>query len=51
MKQLKVHIEGLDGFSHVWLVFLFHENKPGMVKNKVSPPRLEGKRVGMFATR
>ena len=45
---------GLDEFSHLWLVFSFHKNK---VNNEswnptVRPPRLGGnKRVGVFATR
>ncbi|WP_094751546.1 tRNA (N6-threonylcarbamoyladenosine(37)-N6)-methyltransferase TrmO [Psychromonas sp. CD1] len=44
---------GLDDFSHIWIMFLFHKNKP--VKKwspMVRPPRLGGnKRVGVFATR
>ncbi len=45
-------LRGLDGFSHLWLVWVFSES----VKNKwsptVRPPRLGGnKRMGVFATR
>ena len=45
----------LVGFSHIWLVFVFHKNK-GQDDNKwnptVRPPRLGGnKRIGVFATR
>ncbi len=48
--------EGLAEFSHVWIVFVFHENQSvregrKTVKTKVHPPRLEGKSVGVFATR
>lgn len=48
--------EGLADFSHVWVVFVFHENQSvregrKTVKTKVHPPRLEGKSVGVFATR
>lgn len=41
---------GLDGFSHVWLVFLFHNNA-GHPQNKIHPPRLGGRKLGMLATR
>jgi tRNA-Thr(GGU) m(6)t(6)A37 methyltransferase TsaA len=41
---------GLEGFSHVWLVFLFHNNA-GNPHNKIHPPRLGGRKLGMLATR
>jgi tRNA (Thr-GGU) A37 N-methylase len=45
-------VEGLESFSHVWLMFIFHENATVRnVINKIAPPRLEGKKVGIFATR
>ena len=55
-------LEGLEGFSHVWLVFVFHLDRHaqqslgtaqsvGMVKSKISPPRLGGEKLGLFATR
>ncbi|GAM28109.1 hypothetical protein SAMD00019534_112850, partial [Acytostelium subglobosum LB1] len=55
-------LEGLDQYSHCWLIFVFHENtntlrgvrqdRPGsMVKAKVKPPKLDGVRVGLFSTR
>ena len=44
-------LEGLDGFSHAWLVFVFHENQNKMVRAKIHPPRLEGEKIGLFATR
>ncbi|EGG14628.1 hypothetical protein DFA_10886 [Cavenderia fasciculata] len=55
-------LEGLEQYSHVWLIFVFHENtntlrsvrqdRPGSnVKAKVSPPRLDGVKVGLFSTR
>lgn len=43
--------EGLDGFSHLWIVFVFHENTNKIVKAKVHPPRLAGEKIGVFATR
>ena len=33
------------------LVFVFHQNAAGHSKAKVRPPRLNGKRVGVFSTR
>ncbi len=38
-------------FSHVWLLFEFHANNSESVKPKVQPPRLDGRRVGLFSTR
>jgi tRNA-Thr(GGU) m(6)t(6)A37 methyltransferase TsaA len=45
---------GLDEFSHLWLVFSFHKNTStkDVWSPTVRPPRLGGnKRVGVFATR
>ncbi|XP_076465229.1 tRNA (adenine(37)-N6)-methyltransferase-like isoform X2 [Babylonia areolata] len=44
-------LEGLEQFSHAWIVFVFHKNQCGHTKAKVKPPRLNGKRVGVFSTR
>ncbi|KAA0201433.1 hypothetical protein HAZT_HAZT003481 [Hyalella azteca] len=44
-------LEGLDQYSHVWLLFIFHDNGKGFTKAKVSPPRLCGDKLGVFATR
>lgn len=44
-------LEGLELFSHVWIVFVFHKNNNQYTKAKVKPPRLNGKRVGLFSTR
>jgi len=44
----------LDGFSHVWVVFVFHLNtvsKNERVPTKIAPPALGGKKVGVLATR
>jgi tRNA-Thr(GGU) m(6)t(6)A37 methyltransferase TsaA len=43
--------EGLDGFSHVWLLFQFHENVNKRVHAKVHPPRMGGDKIGLFASR
>jgi len=43
---------GLDAFSHLWLVFVLHAIPKGKWKPTVRPPRLGGnRRVGVFATR
>jgi tRNA-Thr(GGU) m(6)t(6)A37 methyltransferase TsaA len=44
-------VEGLEQYSHVWLLWQFHQNGPAAIRSKVSPPRLDGVRVGLFATR
>ncbi len=45
-------IRGLDGFSHLWLSFLFHENKNKDIRFVTRPPRLGGnERMGLWATR
>ena len=43
---------GLDAFSHLWIVFVFHGIAPGKWQPTVRPPRLGGnRRIGVFATR
>ena len=50
-------LEGLAAFSHVWLLYEFHQNTNAaktpqrMVRAKVHPPGLDGGRCGLFATR
>jgi tRNA-Thr(GGU) m(6)t(6)A37 methyltransferase TsaA len=45
-------VRGLDGFSHVWLIFVFHGTQAQGWKPTVRPPRLGGNaRMGVFATR
>ena|SRR5690606_7424951 len=47
--------EGIDAFSHLWLVWQFHANKNqqhSQFRPQVRPPRLGGnKKIGVFATR
>jgi len=44
--------DGLDNFSHLWISFIFHQNKNKPWSPKVRPPRLGGnQRVGVFASR
>ncbi|MDD2972391.1 MAG: tRNA (N6-threonylcarbamoyladenosine(37)-N6)-methyltransferase TrmO [Lachnospiraceae bacterium] len=43
---------GLDGFSHIWLLWKFSESRKENWSATVKPPRLGGKkRMGVFATR
>lgn len=45
-------IRGIEGFSHLWLIFGFHETVAQGWKPTVRPPRLGGnQRVGVFASR
>ncbi|MBT7301727.1 MAG: tRNA (N6-threonylcarbamoyladenosine(37)-N6)-methyltransferase TrmO [Victivallales bacterium] len=45
-------VRGLDGFSHLWVVFVFHACPDGKWRPTVRPPRLGGnERVGVFASR
>lgn len=42
---------GIEGYSHLWVIFLFHKNTNARFHAKVHPPRLQGKSLGLFATR
>ncbi len=44
-------LSGLEEFSHLWLIWIFHQNTNKGIKTKVHPPRLQGKKIGLFATR
>jgi len=45
-------VRGLEGFSHLWLIFLFHQNWQKGWKPTVRPPRLGGnQRIGVYASR
>jgi tRNA-Thr(GGU) m(6)t(6)A37 methyltransferase TsaA len=44
--------DGLEGFSHIWVIFIFHELGETPWKARVRPPRLGGaKKMGVYATR
>jgi tRNA (adenine37-N6)-methyltransferase len=49
--NLSTALEGLEGFSHLWLVFVFHQNMNKGVNAKIAPPRMGGEKIGLFATR
>lgn len=44
-------LQGLEGFSHLWIIFHFHKNSNTRYHAKVHPPRLGGDSIGVFATR
>jgi tRNA-Thr(GGU) m(6)t(6)A37 methyltransferase TsaA len=45
-------VKGLEGFSHIWVSFIFHGVPAGKWSPMVRPPRLGGnERVGVFASR
>lgn len=45
-------VRGLEGFSHVWLIWVFSEHLQAGWSATVRPPRLGGNvRLGVFATR
>jgi len=45
-------VRGLEEFSHLWIVFVFHQSVRDEWKATVRPPRLGGnQRVGVFASR
>nr|WP_193214764.1 tRNA (N6-threonylcarbamoyladenosine(37)-N6)-methyltransferase TrmO [Luteolibacter marinus] len=45
-------LRGIEGFSHLWLIFGFHLTAGGGWSPTVRPPRLGGnERVGVFASR
>ena len=51
--QGEMALEGLDKFSHCWIMFVFHENSlESNDKVKIRPPRMNGNgKVGIYATR
>lgn len=49
--QPEISLQGLQGYSHLWLQFVFHLNSSNRFHAKVHPPRLGGETMGLFATR
>ena len=46
------YLRGIEGWSHLWLIWQFHRVAPDDYSPTVLPPKLGGKtRVGVFATR
>lgn len=45
-------VRGLEGFSHIWVHFIFHDTMDEGWRPTIRPPRLGGRqRMGVFATR
>lgn len=49
--QPEESLSGLQEFSHIWILFHFHQNTNHRFHAKVHPPRLLGETMGVFATR
>ena len=50
--RVKEALRGIDGYSHLWLIWQFSEAQRDTWSPTVRPPRLGGnKRMGVFATR
>jgi tRNA-Thr(GGU) m(6)t(6)A37 methyltransferase TsaA len=49
--QPEISLRGLENFSHLWVLFLFHQNTDKKFHAKVHPPRLRGESSGVFSTR
>ncbi len=51
-EELKGALKSLEGFSHLWVIFVFHEHDAKKWKPGIRPPRLGGNRkVGVLASR
>ena len=46
-------LEGLEDYGYIWLIFIFHVglNDYNNKKTKIAPPKLQGEKKGVFATR
>lgn len=48
----KENLQGLEGYSHLWVIYVFHAAAAASNKSTVRPPRLGGnRRVGVFGSR
>jgi len=44
--------DGIDTFSHLWLLWQFHQNRDDQFRPQIRPPRLGGNaKIGVFASR
>ncbi|MGZ3713202.1 MAG: tRNA (N6-threonylcarbamoyladenosine(37)-N6)-methyltransferase TrmO, partial [Bdellovibrionota bacterium] len=44
-------LDQLESFSHIWILFVFHQHLGQTWRPKISPPRVEMEKVGVFASR
>ena len=50
--EYRVALTHLDGFSHIWVLFVFHQHVAQGWRPTIEPPRLDAPRkVGVFASR
>lgn len=50
--QPELSLLGVEGHSHLWIIFGFHLNhESSRFHAKIHPPRLKGESIGLFATR
>jgi tRNA-Thr(GGU) m(6)t(6)A37 methyltransferase TsaA len=50
--RIKTALKGLEQFSHLWLIYVFHETGAKDWRPSVRPPRLGGaKKIGVLASR
>ncbi|MFK8138719.1 MAG: tRNA (N6-threonylcarbamoyladenosine(37)-N6)-methyltransferase TrmO [Bdellovibrionales bacterium] len=49
--QPEIALNGIERFSHIWLIWHFHLNTNKKYRAKVSPPRSPEEKLGVFATR
>lgn len=50
--DLKIALRRLDEFSHIWIIFVFHDHGGNKWKPSIRPPRLGGQvKVGLFSSR
>ncbi len=49
--QPHLSLQGLEKFTHLWVLFQFHLIASNSYHAKVHPPRLNGESVGVFASR
>ncbi|MEO1593341.1 MAG: tRNA (N6-threonylcarbamoyladenosine(37)-N6)-methyltransferase TrmO [Cyanobacteria bacterium J06632_22] len=51
-EENRLSLRGIEQFSHLWVIFLFHGQHYPRVKPLVQPPRLGGRKtMGVYATR
>ncbi len=49
--DIRSMLDGIKDFSHIWLIWWFDQNTNRTVKSKVHPPKLDGEKKGVLATR
>lgn len=50
-QDLRLAVSGLETFSHLWVIFIFHRNLEKGWQSLISTPRTEENKFGVFASR